>query len=43
MEMSFDEALEYESMAQVTCLGSEDVVEGITAFIEKRDPDFKGR
>jgi len=42
MEMSFDEALEYESMAQATCLGSEDVVEGITAFIEKRDPDFKG-
>ena len=43
LEMSFEEALEYESMAQVTCLGSEDVVEGITSFIEKRDPDFQGK
>jgi len=43
LEMSFEEAIEYESMAQVTCLGSEDVVEGITSFIEKRDPDFQGK
>ena len=43
LEMSFDEALEYESLAQVTCMGSEDVVEGITAFVEKRDPEFRGR
>lgn len=43
LEMSFDEALEFESLAQVTCMGSEDVVEGITAFVEKRDPDFRGR
>lgn len=43
LDMSFDEALEYESLAQVTCLGSEDVVEGITSFIEKRPPDFQGK
>lgn len=43
LEMSFEEALEYESLAQVTCLGSEDVVEGITSFIEKRSPDFQGK
>ena len=42
-EMSFEEALEFESLAQVTCMGSEDVVEGITSFIEKRDPEFRGR
>jgi len=41
--MSFEEALEYESQAQAICLGTEDVVEGITAFLEKRNPDFKGR
>jgi len=43
LEMSFDEALEYESMAQVACFGSEDVIEGITSFVEKRPPEFKGK
>ena len=43
MGMSFDEAVEFESQAQSVCLGSEDMIEGVTSFLEKRDPDFKGR
>jgi enoyl-CoA hydratase len=42
-EMSFDEALGFEEKAQAICMTSEDVVEGVSAFLQKRDPDFKGR
>jgi enoyl-CoA hydratase/carnithine racemase len=42
-EMSFDEALEYESQAQALCSASQDVIEGVTAFLEKRPPHFQGR
>jgi 2-(1,2-epoxy-1,2-dihydrophenyl)acetyl-CoA isomerase len=41
--MDFDEALDYESKAQVLCFGTEDVIEGVSAFLQKRPPDFKGR
>jgi len=40
---SFDEALAFEDQAQAVLMSSHDVVEGIQAFLEKRDPDFEGR
>lgn len=42
-EWSFEQALAYEDQAQVIALASDDVIEGVTAFVEKRDPDFKGK
>ncbi len=43
LDMSFEEALAYEDQAQAVCLMSEDVVEGVRAFLQKREPDFRGR
>jgi 2-(1,2-epoxy-1,2-dihydrophenyl)acetyl-CoA isomerase len=42
-EMSFDEALAFEQKAQTVLFSSEDIIEGVTSFLEKRPPDFKGR
>ena len=42
-EMSFDEALAYEQKAQTVLFNSEDLIEGVTSFMEKRSPEFKGR
>lgn len=41
--MTFEQALAYEGQAQATLLGSEDLFEGASAFIQKRPPEFKGR
>ena len=41
--MSMDEALEAEGMAQTVNSGTEDAPEAIRAFLEKREPTFKGR
>lgn len=42
-EMSFEEALSYEQAAQAMLMSSDDVVEGVAAFLQKRDPEFRGR
>jgi len=36
-------ALDYENYAVKTCTATEDYKEGVTAFMEKRKPQFKGR
>ena len=40
---SLAETMDLESKAQVECSKTEDLKEGITAFLEKRKPLFKGR
>ncbi|MDP3983859.1 MAG: enoyl-CoA hydratase/isomerase family protein [Acidimicrobiia bacterium] len=42
-EMSLADALSWEGQSQSILLGTEDAAEGILSFIEKRDPDWKGR
>jgi 2-(1,2-epoxy-1,2-dihydrophenyl)acetyl-CoA isomerase len=41
--MTMDEALEAEGLAQSVNAGTEDTPEAIRAFLEKREPKFKGR
>lgn len=42
-EMSFSDAVGWEGQSQAIASATEDVVEGVIAFREKRDPDWKGR
>jgi enoyl-CoA hydratase len=42
-ESSLQLGIEYERQALYLAFASEDAKEGLTAFIEKRKPDFKGR
>lgn len=42
-DMSFDDALEYLSGMLTVCLESEDTVEGVTAFLQKRRPVWHNR
>ena len=40
---SLADAVAWEGQAQAVLMGSDDLIEGINAFAEKRDPQWKGR
>ena len=42
-DMAVDDALEYLRSQLSLTFSTEDIVEGVTAFFEKRDPEWKGR
>ena len=43
LDMPFDDALDYLRAQLTLALSTEDIVEGVTAFFEKRGPQWKGR
>jgi enoyl-CoA hydratase len=43
MDMAFLDALEYLHAQLTIALSTEDIVEGVTAFFEKREPQWTGR
>jgi enoyl-CoA hydratase/carnithine racemase len=43
LDMPLDDALEYLRAQLSLALSTEDIVEGVSAFFEKRDPQWKGR
>lgn len=42
-DMSYDDQLDYLAGMLTLCLESEDTIEGVTAFMQKRKPSWKGR
>jgi 2-(1,2-epoxy-1,2-dihydrophenyl)acetyl-CoA isomerase len=43
LSQHLDSALNFEAQSQKACLGSEDHREAVKAFLEKRDPHFRGK
>lgn len=42
-DLAFEASVEYLAGMLTLCLESEDTIEGVTAFMQKRDPQWKGR
>jgi enoyl-CoA hydratase/carnithine racemase len=42
-ESSFEESISWETQSQAIAFATEDVFEGIAAFLQKREPEWKGR
>ena len=42
-DMDFDESIEYLAGMLTVCLQSEDTAEGVSAFLQKRAPEWKAR
>jgi 2-(1,2-epoxy-1,2-dihydrophenyl)acetyl-CoA isomerase len=43
IDLTFEQAIAYEDQSQAALLASDDLREGIQAFLDKRDPVFRGR
>jgi enoyl-CoA hydratase/carnithine racemase len=43
LDMPLDDALDYLRAQLTLAVSTEDIVEGVTAFFEKREPEWKGR
>ena len=43
LDMPLDDALDYLRAQLTLAQSTDDIVEGVTAFFEKREPQWKGR
>jgi enoyl-CoA hydratase/carnithine racemase len=43
LEMSLETALEFAADGEAMCASTQDHIEAVAAFLEKRTPEFKGK